>query len=156
MELIELTQNSANRTPQQSNIKPVSSGFKEGVAFKLVVCIGFNFKHEYAKQQRCHRGRKAWNEQFWKRWLKATTSALSPSVSMKSLVVLFKLSKLYGRKFDFSGIPKYIMVGKVPFHMVFLCRSCFPVLIVNLSILTNDEILVHSGLIEIFSASHTY
>ena len=61
---------------------------------------------------------------------------------MKSLVVLFKLSKLYGRKFDFSGIPKYIIVGNVPFHMVFLCRSCFPVLIVNLSILkhfNNDD-----------------
>ena len=37
---------------------------------------------------------------------------------------------------SFLVSPKNIMVGnQVPFHMVFMCHSCFPVLIVNLSIL---------------------
>ena len=40
-----------NRTLQQSNIKPVSSGFKQGVVFIKTnkLYIAFNFKHEYAK-----------------------------------------------------------------------------------------------------------
>ena len=68
---------------------------------------------------------------------------------MKSLVVLFKISKLYGRKFDFSGIPKYISHG---FSVSFM----FPSINCEFIDFNNDEILVHSGLIEIFSASHTY
>ena len=34
---------------QQSNIKPVSSGFKQKALRSNKLCIGFNFKHEYAK-----------------------------------------------------------------------------------------------------------
>ena len=34
---------------QQSNIKPVSSGFKQKALGSNKLCIGFNFKHEYAK-----------------------------------------------------------------------------------------------------------
>ena len=33
---------------QQSNIKPVSSGFKQALCSNKL-CKGFNFKHEYAK-----------------------------------------------------------------------------------------------------------
>ena len=38
-----------NRTLKQSNIKPVSSGFKQKALSSNKLCIGFNFKHEYAK-----------------------------------------------------------------------------------------------------------
>ena len=34
---------------QQSKIKPVSSGFKQKAWSSNKLCIGFNFKHEYAK-----------------------------------------------------------------------------------------------------------
>ena len=58
------------------------------------------------------------------------------------------------------GIPKDITVGKVPFHMVFLCRSCFPVLIwVWIYRFWNTltmTILVHSGLIETFLFSNCF
>ena len=55
---------------QQSNIKPVSSGFKQKALRSNKLCIGFNFKHEYAKMSQ--NGKR---EKFRKRWLKATTSA---------------------------------------------------------------------------------
>ena len=34
---------------QQSNIKPVSSGLKQKALRSKKLCIGFNFKHKYAK-----------------------------------------------------------------------------------------------------------
>ena len=40
---------------QQSNIKPVSSGFSQKGLRSNKLYIGFNFKHEYPKN--CHRGR---------------------------------------------------------------------------------------------------
>ena len=63
--------------------------------------------------------------------------------------------------FDFSGIPKYTMIGNVPFHMVFLCRWCFSVLIVNLSILNyykNDDFnsLRVNGNIFVFKLLHIH
>ena len=45
-----------NGTFQQSNIKPVSSGFKQGVAFKKVVYQLASISN--MSTQRCHRGRK--------------------------------------------------------------------------------------------------
>ena len=74
---------------------------------------------------------------------------------MKYLVVLFKLSKLYGKKVDFSGIRKDITVGKVPFpcavHVPSIDSS------VNLSILKHlNNKNFSSGLIEIFLFSNCF
>ena len=49
MELIELTPKFCQLNTATIEHKNSFIWFKEGVAFKLVVCIGFNFKHEYAK-----------------------------------------------------------------------------------------------------------
>ena len=45
-----------NGTFQQSNIKPVSSGFKQGVVFKKVIYQLASISN--MSTQRCHRGRK--------------------------------------------------------------------------------------------------
>ena len=76
-----------NRTLQQSNRKPVSSGFKQGVAFKCFVsCIGFNFKHEYAKMsQRADNVKLTILEAIVKRLPRDNT--LLPSESLKSLLL---------------------------------------------------------------------
>ena len=49
MELIELTQKFCQSNTATAEHK---TSLKEGVAFKYVVSIGFNFKDEYAKQQK--------------------------------------------------------------------------------------------------------
>ena len=50
---------------QQSNIKPVSSGFKQKALRSKKLCIGFNFKHKYAKMsQRAENGNNSGNDVY--------------------------------------------------------------------------------------------
>ena len=79
-------------------------------------------------------------------------------MSIKYLVVLFILWKLYGRKFDFSGIPKDITSVKSHFTW-FFCAVHVPSFdsSVNLSILKHfNNKNFSSGLIEIFLFSNCF
>ena len=68
-----------------------------------------------------------------------TVTCATDPVSYKGL---FSVSKLYRRRFDFSGTLRISPVGAVPrktFWMVLLCSSMlrFPLSIVNLSFLSH-------------------
>ena len=67
-----------------------------------------------------------------------TVACATDPVSYKGL---FSVSKLYRRRFDFSGTLRISPVGVVPrktFWMVLLCsQQCFPLSIVNLSFLSH-------------------
>ena len=62
----------------------------------------------------------------------------------------------FNRNFIEEGLT-FPLSGKKIYPFI-LCRSCFPVLIVNLSILNrfNPKILFHSGLIDIFFISNCF
>ena len=71
---------------QQSIIKPVSSGFKQKALSSNKLCIGFSFKHEYAKMsQRADRKKQTVLET---RMVKGYHECpLSPSVSVITLLL---------------------------------------------------------------------
>ena len=69
---------------QQSNIKPVSSGFKQKALCSNKLCNGFTFKHEYTKMSQRAENANKFLEMMVKGYHECP---LSLSVSVKSLFV---------------------------------------------------------------------
>ena len=114
---------------QQSNIKPVSSGFSQKGLRSNKLYIGFNFKHEYPKMSQ---GQIWKREQFWKQWLKATKSARF-AVNVSEKFIIKKKRGDPALKVTDNGCSQ---LGHLQRELVPVLW-CFPVLIVNLSILNH-------------------
>ena len=118
----ELTE--ANKALERSEIDHLNK-FHALSSNKL--CIGFNFKHEYAKMS--HGGKR---EKFWKRRLQAATSAaFAVSVGEKFIIKKKRGDPVLKVTDDGRGQLGHIQRDLVP------VLACFPVLIVNLSILNH-------------------